>query len=147
MNAQRASALLGQVLERVCQDQERFARTVYELFFASAPDAKALFKHVDWNQQQKMLIGALVLMIKNLNNPALFQVTMRNLGERHVRYGAKVEHFVPFSQAILGSMREQLGSDWNEEIEEAWSFAFGKIEQTMIEAGVKPRTPDLQALA
>ncbi len=93
-----------------------------------------------------MLIAVLTLVVKNLNNHTLFNTTMRNLGQRHVRYGAKVEHFAPFSRAVLESIRNQLDNDWNAEIEEAWNFAFQRIEQIMIEAGVKPRDAALLSL-
>ncbi len=137
MDREKASLILNETFDRVCQEQEKFARSVYDLFFDRAPDAKVLFERTNWEQQQKMLVGALMLMVKNLHNPSLFRITMHNLAERHVRYGVKAQHFPPFSQAVLQSIRNQIGSAWNEEIEDAWNFGFGQIEQLMIEAGVK----------
>jgi len=137
MDREQESVILNETFDRVCQEQEKFARSVYDLFFDRAPNAKVLFERTNWEQQKKMLVGALMLMVKNLHNPSLFRITMHNLAERHVRYGVKAQHFPPFSQAVLQSIRNQIGSAWNAEIEDAWNFGFGQIEQLMIEAGVK----------
>jgi hemoglobin-like flavoprotein len=131
MDAKQASVILSETFEVLYQDQDGFARSVYDLFFAGAPDAKILFAHTNWEQQRKMLMGALMLMVKNLDNPSLFKLTMTNLAERHTRYGVKVQHFPPFSQAVLQSVQNQLGSKWREEVKESWHFAFRQIEQLM----------------
>ncbi|MFN3362053.1 MAG: globin domain-containing protein [Pseudanabaenaceae cyanobacterium] len=136
MEREEAAAILSESFARACQQEEEFARSVYDLFFQAAPAAKSLFSRTDWPRQQKMVIGALLLMVKNLNNPTLFRATMRALAERHVRYGVKAEYFTPFSQAVRQSLEKYLGAAWQPQVAEAWDFAFDQIRQLMLEAGV-----------
>ncbi|PLS67975.1 MAG: hypothetical protein CV045_10550 [Cyanobacteria bacterium M5B4] len=136
LNQDNASTILAQSFDIVRQDESGFARSVYDLFFLEAPEAKALFSHTDWSQQQKMLMGALTLMVKNLDNPSLFRITMKSLAERHVRYGIKASYFAPFSNAVLKSLQQQLQDKWNTSIKDSWEYAFDKIKQLMLEAGV-----------
>lgn len=136
MDREQAAAILRDSFELVRQKEEDFARSVYSYLFFSAPSAQALFSHTNWPQQQKMLMGALILMVKNLHNPSLFRTTMRALAERHVRYGVKAEYFAPFNQAVRQSLEQHLGKDWCPAVEEAWEYAFAQIRELMLEAGV-----------
>ena len=66
--------------------------TFYARLFATAPAVKPLFAGTDLRRQKGMLLGALVLLRKSLRDLGAIVPTLRQLGARHVAYGARPEH-------------------------------------------------------
>jgi hemoglobin-like flavoprotein len=51
-----------------------------------------------------MLLGALVLLRKSLRDLDAIVPKLRELGVRHVRYGARPEHYPVVGEALIGAM-------------------------------------------
>ena len=64
----------------------------YSRLFAAAPAVRPLFPD-DMKKQKTMLLGALVLLRKSLRNLDAIVPKLRELGARHVAYGARPEHY------------------------------------------------------
>jgi globin len=64
----------------------------YSRLFAAAPAVKPLFPK-DMRRQKTMLLGALVLLRKSLRDLDAIVPKLRELGARHVAYGAQPEHY------------------------------------------------------
>ena len=71
----------------------------YSRLFAAAPAVRPLFPD-DMRRQQTMLLGALVLLRKSLRDLDAIVPKLRELGARHVTYGAKPEHY-PVDGTVL----------------------------------------------
>ena len=61
----------------------------YARLFAAAPAVKPLFAGTDLRRQKTMLLGALVLLRKSLRDLDAIVPKLRDLGARHVAYGAR----------------------------------------------------------
>lgn len=59
-----------------------------------------------------MLLGALVLLRKSLRNLEPIVPKLRELGARHVAYGARPEHFPVVGAALIASMFTIAGEHW-----------------------------------
>jgi nitric oxide dioxygenase len=105
----------------------------YSRLFAAAPSVEPLFAHVDLKRQKSMLLAALVLLRKSLRDLDAVVPTLRNLGARHVAYGALPEHYPVVGAVLLTSMAEIAGEAWTQEYQDAWSEAYGIVAGVMLE--------------
>jgi hemoglobin-like flavoprotein len=105
----------------------------YTRLFEAAPAVRPLFAETDLQRQKAMLLSALVLLRKSLGNLEAIVPTLRQLGARHVAYGAQPEHYPVVGEVLIGAMATVVGSDWSPEYESAWGQAFGVVAAVMIE--------------
>jgi hemoglobin-like flavoprotein len=80
-----------------------------------------------------MLLGTLVLLRKSLRDLDTIVPKLRELGARHVAYGAQPEHYPVVGEVLIASMAEIAGDAWRPEYEAAWGEAFGIVPGAMIE--------------
>ena len=105
----------------------------YAGLFTAAPAVEPLFAGVDLKRQKTMLLGTLVLLRKSLRNLDAILPKLRELGARHVAYGALPEHYPVVGEALIAAMKTVAGPAWTLEYEQAWSEAFGVVAAVMIE--------------
>jgi len=105
----------------------------YARLFAVAPAVRPLFEGTDLKRQKTMLLGTLVLLRKSLRNLEPIVPKLRELGARHVAYGARPEHYPVVGEVLLASMAEIAGPAWTPEFERAWGEAFSVVAGAMIE--------------
>lgn len=115
----------------------------YTRLFAAAPAVRPLFPD-DMQRQKTMLLGALVLLRKSLRDLDAIVPKLRDLGARHVRYGARPEHYPVVGAALIGAMAEIAGDAWKAEYEAAWSAAFDIVAGAML-AGAEEAALDAAA--
>ena len=104
----------------------------YSRLFAAAPAVKPLFP-TDMKRQKVMLLGALVLLRKSLRDLDAIVPKLRELGARHVAYGAEPEHYPVVGTALIASLAAIAGDAWTAEYEAAWAEAFEVVAATMLE--------------
>jgi hemoglobin-like flavoprotein len=108
----------------------------YARLFAAAPAVRPLFPE-DMGRQKAMLLGALVLVRKSLRNLEAIVPKLRELGARHVAYGARPEHYPVVGATLIASMAAIAGDEWKPEFEAAWSAAFDVVAGVMIEGAAE----------
>jgi hemoglobin-like flavoprotein len=106
--------------------------TFYRRLFEAAPSVKPLFP-TDMGTQKTMLLGALVLLRKSLRDLDAIVPKLRDLGARHVAYGAVSEHYPVVGSALIGATAEVAGSAWRSTYADAWEGAFGIVAGAMLE--------------
>jgi len=116
----------------------------YARLFAAAPAVKPLFAGTDLKKQKTMLLGTLVLLRKSLRDLDAIVPKLRELGARHVAYGAQPEHYPVVGEVLIASMAEIAGEAWRPEYERAWGEAFAIVAGAMIEGA---ESADLKAAA
>jgi nitric oxide dioxygenase len=104
----------------------------YARLFAAAPAVRPLFPK-DMQRQKTMLLGALVLLRKSLRDLDAIVPKLRELGARHVAYGARPEHYPVVGTVLIASMATVAGDEWQPEHEAAWGGAFEIVAATMLE--------------
>jgi hemoglobin-like flavoprotein len=105
----------------------------YGRLFDAAPAVKPLFAGTDMRRQKAMLLGALVLVRKALRDLDSIVPKLRELGARHVAYGAQPEHYPVVAEVLIASMAAVAGPAWKPEYERAWAAALGVVAGVMIE--------------
>ena len=116
----------------------QIGRGFYKKLFELAPDARTLFK-TDMETQHKLFMSIfqqfsvlderslLTLPVTESNSQEVSIPGVMSLGERHVMYGSRPEHFIAAKEAFLWSLEENLSGAVDEETKEAWMRAFDMI--------------------
>ena len=108
----------------------------YSRLFAAAPSVRPLFPD-DMGRQKVMLLGALVLLRKSLRDLDAIVPKLRDLGARHVAYGARPEHYPVVGTTLIASMAAIAGPEWKPAYEQAWGAAFEVVAGVMIEGAAQ----------
>ncbi|WP_461076430.1 globin domain-containing protein [Spirosoma flavus] len=103
----------------------------YSRLFMSNPELRVLFKSPIETQSRK-LIDMLGYLISQLHRFDEVTDDVVALGQRHVQYGAKPQHYEAVRKALLWTLEKGLGRDWNDNVAQAWSAIFGIITQKML---------------
>ncbi len=125
--------IIQNTFAKIAPQKEAFVDTFYNTLFERYPGVKPLFQNVDWDTQKSMLVGALATVVKNAHAPESIVETLKKMGERHVKYGAKPEHYPAVGECLLYALQKFLGDDWNAEVEQNWTEAYQLVSGTMIE--------------
>lgn len=104
----------------------------YARLFAAAPAVRPLFPD-DMRRQKTMLLGALVLLRKSLRDLDAIVPKLRDLGARHVSYGARPEHYPLVGSVLIAAMAAVAGESWTQQYELAWSQAYDVVAGVMLE--------------
>jgi hemoglobin-like flavoprotein len=115
----------------------------YSRLFAAAPAVRPLFP-TDMKRQKAMLLGALVLLRKSLRDLDPILPKLRELGARHLAYGARPEHYPVVGTTLIASMAAIAGEDWKPQYERAWVAAFDVVATVMLEGAEQA---ELEAVA
>ena len=105
----------------------------YGRLFETAPAVIPLFAHTDMKRQKAMLLATLVLLRKSLRDLDAIVPKLRDLGARHVAYGALPEHYPVVGEVLIASMAAIAGPAWTSRYDSAWAEAFGVVAGAMIE--------------
>ena len=105
----------------------------YARLFEAAPAVRPLFAGTDLRRQKAMLLSALVLVRKSLRDLEAILPTLHKLGARHVRYGARPEHYPVVATVLIASMAEVAGPAWRRRYERAWESALGVVAGAMLD--------------
>jgi serine/threonine protein kinase len=141
--ATRVLSSLGRVRAR----SDELYEHVYDQLFARRPDLRALFPE-DMRQQRAKLGSALELVVENLRSPEYIVTLLEELGNRHVGYGATVEHLALLGEALITSLELFDPMPWDDATRDAWRAAYASVSLAM-QRGLSSGTltkPDLSVL-
>ncbi|MEG4146679.1 AAA family ATPase [Microcoleus sp. Pol12B5] len=125
--------LLERTLALIKPKSDEFVSNFYEILFDSSSQIKALFMNTRMAQQKEKLWQSLEIIIENLRKPKLINVFAKGLGATHAKYGVSVEHFPVVGNALIQSLKAQMGLEWTPETEKAWVEAYTIIQSAMID--------------
>jgi hemoglobin-like flavoprotein len=107
----------------------------YGRLFEQSPHLRSLFKE-DIKSQEKKLLGLITFAVGGLNNLDKIVAEVQALGTRHKGYGVKDEYYNDVAAALLWTLEQALGSQWNNEVKEAWTAVY------LLLAGVLSKAPE-----
>lgn len=112
----------------------RFSDRFYENFFRQFPEVKAYFEGVDLRRQGILLTMSVQIIIDHHLRPHLAMKNyLRVLGNRHHRLDIRVSDYPKFQSALLTSLRDFHGEQWDEALAEEWRAAYEKALPYLIE--------------
>ena len=105
----------------------------YSKLFLEVPHVKHLFK-TSRDVQSRKLIDMLSVIVGRLDRLDEITEDIQQLAIRHVRYGAKAEHYKAIGRTLIWTLKQGLGSDWTPDLENAWISCYQRLSDTMIKA-------------
>jgi hemoglobin-like flavoprotein len=124
-------SLLEDTFSALAPKGEQIVQRFYQELFKRYPDVKPMFANVSLEDQQRKLLSALKLVINNLRNPDALENALEELGKRHKGYGAENAHYNAVIETLLDVLREAAGSQWTNEVHQAWSDALKIVSTKM----------------
>lgn len=103
----------------------------YEKLFTTAPGVRSLFPK-DMGAQKRHLLAALSLVVKDSHRLEVLAAPLREMGKRHVAYGAKPEHYPVVRDTLLATLAEFAGSLWTGPMAAAWEGAINSVAGVML---------------
>ncbi len=125
--------LLRSSFKAVSHKAERLIERFYEILFERYPDVQPLFATARMEEQRKMLLRSIALIVRKVDDTEYLVPYLQGLGKTHVAYGTKPEHYDAVGECLIAALSETAGELWTKEMEETWVEAYGVIKTTMIE--------------
>lgn len=119
-----------ETFEKIAPSGEAFSEQFYATLFRIAPEAQSLFKG-DLREQQRKFLTTLIFIVRNLQYPDRIQPNIAELGQRHVQYGVRPEHYAVVAEALLETLAEALGSSFDTATHDAWASAYQLLADVM----------------
>jgi len=131
----RQQVLLVQKTWKVFRDikPEIIGDVFYSKLFIKMPALKKMFK-APMAGQSKKLIDMLNMIVGRLQNVDEIAQDIKQMAKRHVGYGVKAVHYEIVGEALLWTLEQGLGNDWNQAVEDAWVSCYKSLAGIMIEA-------------
>lgn len=129
------SARMRTLLARLRRDHPGAGEDFYHRLFQRAPELRTLFREEDMEGQGMKFMSTLAVLVEKADRPEEMGVEVRELGKGHAAYGVKAEHFEPMREALIDTMREKLGREFDAAMEAQWRVLYDKVAQDMIAAG------------
>lgn len=103
----------------------------YTKLFLDSPQLKKMFK-TSKEEQAKKLIDMLHSIIINLERLSEFSDEIKAMAIRHMDYGVEPKHYNLVGNALIWTLKNALGKDWNQGLEEAWIACYTTLTQQML---------------
>jgi len=123
--------LVQESFAKVTPIADQAASMFCERLFEIAPQVRAMFPP-DMAEQQRKLMATLTIVVNGLSNLESTLPAASSLATRHVAYGARAEHYPVVGAALLWTLEQGLGKEWNEEVADAWTAAYAMLSGFMI---------------
>jgi hemoglobin-like flavoprotein len=127
--------LIKQSWKDVVPIADTAARLFYDRLFEIDPSTAELFVGVDMEQQRNKLVGALSLVVDDVDELERLIPVLQDLGRRHTRYGVSDHHYDSVGTALLWTLEQGLGPAFTAETRSAWTIAYATVAGVMREAG------------
>lgn len=137
MNPEKVT-LVQDSFKKVAAIAETAADIFYQRLFEIAPEVRPLFP-TELTDQKKKLMQTLTVAVNSLHEIESIVPTVKALGAKHVGYGVKDEHYDSVGAALLYTLEEGLGTEWNAELADAWTETYVILSTTMKEGAASAR--------
>ena len=121
---------------KVVPISDKAAELFYGRLFELDPSLKSLFPE-DMMEQGKKLMKMISTAVNGLDRLTEIVPAVEALGERHVGYGVKDEHYDTVGEALIWTLGTGLGDDFTDEVKAAWVKVYTVLADTMKGAAAK----------
>lgn len=136
--------LIKSSFQAVAPRADELVEVFYAKLFARAPQLRPLFPD-DMTQQKQHLLGAVKLVVVNIDNIETLEQPLMDMGARHVNYGASPDHYGVVRDTMVDAIASIAGDLWNDDLADAWSDALDVVAQIMIRGGEQAQQRSMAA--
>ena len=134
------TALVRASHARLTPQADAFGRLFYRKLFTLAPELQPLFIG-DIRQQAARLMQMIGAAVGLLDRPAQLVPVLQHLGARHAGYGVQPRDYQVVGLALIDTLAEQLGAEFDADTRAAWAAMYGVVSSTMIAAARAEAAP------
>ena len=137
---QRQKQIVSETFPLIREIAVPVALLFYGRLFDLDPSLRQLFK-IDMKEQSKKLVATLDSLVKSIDDWERIVPVLRELGQRHVAYGVKEEHYNTLCSALVWAFGQALQPGFDDEVRAAWTAVILAVnEQMKIGAATAPLT-------
>lgn len=136
----RTIQLVQESWAKVFPISDAAAALFYERLFELEPSVRPLFK-ADISEQKKKLMQTLSVAVDGLTNLEKLVPVLQGLGVRHAGYMVQEHHYDVVGEALLWTLREGLGDEFNSDVETAWTQVYTLVADVMKKAAADHGAP------
>ena len=105
----------------------------YSHLFVCHPEVRSMFPLSMSNQRDKFVsaLGRIVSHVDQIENDETF---LQHLGRDHRKYAVVTEHYNAVGGSLFATLKQFLGSEWDEDLAADWAAAYQVIARIMVEA-------------
>lgn len=118
--------------ERLAQSNIAATNAFYASLFEVAPGVRPLFPE-DMFAQAEKLWNSIVMVVESVDDLSVISGELKALGARHVKYGARPEHYIIVTDVLVETIAVLMKDDWSADHHHAWKSALDAVSATMIE--------------
>lgn len=112
-------------------DPELVGDLFYTKLFKENPRIRGLFPK-DMTAQNKKLTDMLTSIITSIDHIEALRHDKEEMARFHVSNNVKPKHYDIFGKALLWTLEQGLGSDWNNEVKNAWISCYTSLADIML---------------
>ena len=113
-------------------EMETVGGLFYNRLFEIMPEVKPMFSKTPLPEQSKKLLTMLSYVIAKLDKLDDIMSEITKLAKRHAGYGVTDEHYNAVGSALLWTLEQGLGAEWNEELETSWRDVYAVLAGAMM---------------
>lgn len=107
------------------------ADTFYSKLFTDNSELRRMFPR-NMNMQYQKLVAMINTIVARLDKWDEVSEELISMAKRHVDYGVRPGHYKLVGTALLWTLEQGLGKDWNPQVREAWMCCYARIANTMM---------------
>ncbi len=111
-------------------NSEEFAVKFYRRLFAARPEVRDLFG-ADMDAQHTKLMDTLTALVESLEREHIVDESLTALSQRHVRYGARAEHYDWVQEALLETLKEYVPNWETDDLASLWKTLIERVSSSM----------------
>lgn len=125
-------ARMREMLHILRRDAPDASTDFYQALFERAPELRTLFRDSDLAGQGRKFMAMLGLLVDACEDYGRLGNEIRELGRGHVAYGVEARFFPPMEEALIDTMRSNLGERFTPELEADWRKLYAIVANEMM---------------
>ncbi len=122
-------------LELVAERAGDVTPAIIETYHTRCPEAVSLMDHMDRHMLGRMVDQVLLLLMED--GDAELDAYLEFETANHTAYGVEPDMYAPLFEAVLETVRTAAGSDWTEELEQAWRARITHLDGELVAASAR----------
>ena len=110
------------------EKSEKLLSKTYTDFFTRCPEAESLWEKDDPVSRAKMFNSVILTVMDNITRPEICEKNLQSDIKDHDDYGVSKEMYGLFFCALITTLKEMIGDEFNQEMESAWRSQLNQIE-------------------
>ena len=128
--------LLRESLDLLAPVADDLIAAFYHRLLTDHPEVRPMFPAV-LDGQRERLLTAVVALVTHYDRPDTLLPAFAAMGQRHQRYGVRLEHYAAVGATLIGTLRDFAGEAWTPAYEGAWVRAYTFAAGSMMQAGAR----------